>query len=212
MKLIFLHGLGQSSDDWQEVIDELSLSNTLSISLFSDVSQADSVNLNLLNEKLSALLDDLKEPYILCGLSLGGVFALQQAVRGKPLLKGIIVSAAQFESPNKILLSIQNLVFRLMPQRIFRSMNLTKKQLIELTNSARQLDLERDLRKVAIPTLIICGSKDWVNLAAAKKLSQIMNPSTLKIMPRGGHELNREQPKVFAKAISEWCQTPKQTR
>ncbi|MGM7637202.1 hypothetical protein [Bacillus sp. Hm123] len=48
MKLIFLHGLGQSSDDWQAVIDELPISNTLAISLFLGISQTDSVNLNRL--------------------------------------------------------------------------------------------------------------------------------------------------------------------
>lgn len=201
MKLVFLHGLGQSSDDWQAVIDELPLSNTLTIPLFTDISQADAVDLNRLNKKVSAILDDLNEPYILCGLSLGGILVLQQAIRKKPLLKGIVVSAAQFESPSKVILAIQNVIFRLMPKKSFQHMNLTKKQLFGLVNSIRYLNLKEDLSKATIPSLIMCGSKDRVNLSAARELSRLMNPSTLKIIPNGGHELNREQPKEFAKAI-----------
>ncbi|OZI10944.1 alpha/beta hydrolase [Bacillaceae bacterium SAS-127] len=204
MKLIFLHGLGQSSDDWQAVIDELPIANTSAISLFLGISQTDSVNLNALNRKVSAILDDLNEPYILCGLSLGSVLVLQQAIRQKPLLKGIVVSAAQFESPSKTLLTIQNLIFRLMPNRSFQNMNMTKAQVIELVNSMRQLKLKEDLSKVTIPSLIMCGSKDRVNLPATKELSLIMNQSTLKIISHGGHELNREQPREFAKAINDF--------
>lgn len=201
LKLIFLHGLGQSSAEWKDVLDELPLSNTLAISLFSGVSETDEVNLTTLNKKVSAILDDVNEPYILCGLSLGGILVLQQAIRKQPLLKGIVVSAAQFESPSKTIITIQNLIFRLMPKKSFQNMNLTKKQLIELVNSIRYLKLKEDLSKVTIPSLIMCGSKDRVNLSAAKNLSLLMNPSTLKIIPNGGHELNREQPKEFAKAI-----------
>ena len=202
MKLIFLHGLGQSPDDWQGVIDELPTSNTLSISLFSGISQTDSVDLNILNSKVSAILDELNEPYILCGLSLGSVLVLQQAIRKKIHLKGIVVSAAQFESPSKILLTIQNLLFLLMPKKSFQNMNVSKKQLIEVVNSMRLLKLKEDLSKVTIPSLIMCGSKDRVNLSASKKLSLIMKQSTLKIISNGGHELNREQPKEFAEAIN----------
>jgi len=204
MKLIFLHGLGQSADDWRDVINKLPTANTLAISLFSDISHTDSVNLNMLNKNVSAILDDLKEPYILCGLSLGSVLVLQQAIRKKPLLKGIIVSAGQFESPNKTLLTIQNLIFRLMPKKSFHNLNVTKRQIIELVNSLRYLKLKDELSKVTIPSLIICGSKDWINLSASKQLSKIMNHSSLKIISKGGHELNREQPGEFAKAINDF--------
>lgn len=204
MKLIFLHWLGQSTEDWRDVIDELPTANTLPISLFSGISNTDSVNLNILNKNVSAVLDDLNEPYILCGLSLGSVLVLQQAIRKKPLLKGIIVSAAQFESPNKILLTIQDLIFRLMPERSYRNMNITKRQIIELVHSLRYLKLKDELSKVTIPSLIICGSKDRINLSASKQLSKIMNQSSLKIISKGGHELNREQPGEFAKAINDF--------
>ncbi|WP_346217019.1 alpha/beta hydrolase [Caldifermentibacillus hisashii] len=196
--------MGQSTEDWRDVIDELPTANTLPISLFSGISNTDSVNLNILNKNVSAVLDDLNEPYILCGLSLGSVLVLQQAIRKKPLLKGIIVSAAQFESPNKILLTIQDLIFRLMPERSYRNMNITKRQIIELVHSLRYLKLKDELSKVTIPSLIICGSKDRINLSASKQLSKIMNQSSLKIIPNGGHELNREQPGEYAKAINEF--------
>jgi len=52
--------------------------------------------------------------------------------------------------------------------------------------------------------LIICGSKDWINLSASKQLSKIINQSSLKIISKGGHELNREQPGEFAKAINDF--------
>lgn len=202
MKLIFLHGLGQIPEDWETVMNEVKLSDTIAVPLFSDISQTDLIDLATLNKKLSAVLDDLNEPYLLCGLSLGGVLALQQATRKQPFLKGVIASGVQYKSPNKYLLTIQNLIFRLMPKKSFQNMNVTKKQLIGLVNSMRHLNLKEDLSNVTIPFLLMCGSKDRANLSAAKELSLIMNQSTLKIISNGGHELNREQPKEFANAIN----------
>ena len=204
MKLIFLHGLGQSPDDWQQVINELPISDTFSVELFSGIFQRDSVNLHVLNHKINTILAEVKEPFVLCGLSLGAVLALQQAIMKSPFLKGIVVSAPQFESPNTLLMTIQNIVFHFMPKKSFQNLGLTKKQLIELVNSMKSLNLKEEIHTVTIPTLILCGSKDRVNLSAAKELSSIMGNATLKIISNGSHELNRDRPKEFAKALEEF--------
>lgn len=204
MKLIFLHGLGQTPNAWQDIMEELPISNTMTVPLFSDVTPTDTVDLTILNKKLSAVLDNLSDPYILCGLSLGGVLALKQTIRKQPLLKGIIVSGAQFESPNRWLLTIQSLYFHLLPKKAFSNLGVTKKQMIEIANSTKQLQLRKELSKVSIPTLVICGSKDSINLSAAKELAMILPNSTLQIISGGGHELNREKPQEFAKVSTDF--------
>lgn len=202
MKLIFLHGLGQKPEDWQDVIKEVHVLDTLVLPLFSHITPKDSIDLQRMNDEVSRFLDNINEPYMLCGLSLGGVLALQQAIRKQPYLKGMIVSGAQYKPPNKYLISFQNIIFHFMPKKSFQRLNVTKTQLIDLVNSMSTLNLINDLKEVTIPFLIMCGSKDRVNLSAAKELSHILNNATLKILPNGGHELNLDQPKEFAKAIN----------
>lgn len=49
--------------------------------------------------------------------------------------------------------------------------------------------------------MIICGSKDKVNLKAAKQLATILHNATLRIINNGGHELNSTYPHEFAQEI-----------
>ena len=85
-KLIFLHGLGQTATDWQPVLSELQTTNTLSLSLFEDFSAQDRLDLERLHAALTRKMAVIDEPYILCGLSLGAVLALKQAIAAAPLL------------------------------------------------------------------------------------------------------------------------------
>lgn len=200
MKLILLHGLGQTIVSWHAVCEKLKEIDVVLYPLFHEINNSDELNLDVLNQQLSLFLRKINEPYILCGLSLGAVLTLQQAVQGSPLLKGFIVSAPQF-APNKFLLIIQTMVFKCLPKKTFDTIGITKKQAIYLMDSIKNLHLQQQLQVITLPAMIICGSKDKVNLKAAKQLATILHNATLRIINNGGHELNSTYPHEFAQEI-----------
>ncbi len=111
------------------------------------------------------------------------------------------MSAAQFEAPNHWLLAFQNTVFRFLPQKMLGDLGVTKKQLIQLTNSLKQLDLRAQLSQVSLPVLVICGQQDKVNRSASQELAEILPHASLHLIS-GKHELNKEQPAIFAQQIN----------
>ena len=73
MKLVFLHGLGQDAHSWQSVQDALSPLPSDSFAIFSYPSES----YQEAKERLTECLQQESEPFILVGLSLGGVLALE---------------------------------------------------------------------------------------------------------------------------------------
>ena len=91
MKLIFLHGLGQDAHSWQGVQDALSPLQSESFAIFSHPSESSQEA----KERLTEYLQQESEPFILVGLSLGGVLALDLSSRDLQQLKGLVRDAIQ---------------------------------------------------------------------------------------------------------------------
>ena len=56
---------------------------------------------------------------VLCGLSLGAVLALNYAIDHPNKVKALVLIAAQYKMPEK-LLKFQNMLFRFMPNTMFK--------------------------------------------------------------------------------------------
>lgn len=204
MKIIFLPGLGQDAAAWSKVIDNLNINlEPESLNLFSTIDDSTELTFELLHREITQKLQVIDEPYILCGLSLGAILALSSALDGNHLVKGLILSGAQFESPNKLLIDLQNLMFRFMPNKNFIELGITKKQMIAFCQSMKSLNLRPKLNQLNMPTAIICGTKDKANLPASKALHSEIRDSEIKVI-EGGHMLNEETPVAFAKIINEF--------
>ena len=83
MKLIFIHGLGQDAHSWQGVQDALSPLQSESFAIFSRPSES----YQEAKERLTEYLQQESEPFILVGLSLGGVLALELSSQDLPQLR-----------------------------------------------------------------------------------------------------------------------------
>ena len=69
MKTVFLHGLGQTAQDWKEVAQQLSISDVDCPELFS--STEDEISYSQILGDLEQRYLEVKEPLRICGLSLG---------------------------------------------------------------------------------------------------------------------------------------------
>ena len=201
MEIIFIQGLGQPASIWQPIQKRLRVPNRV-FDVFSGLTPEDPLTLPALNAKLSMDLQKYETPVILCGLSLGAVLTLMQLSQPATKIIGAFVSAPQYSPPNRLLMKAQDIMFRLQPDTAFADLGVTKTQVRALTDSLMQLDLRPALTDVAIPTTILCGSHDWANRGAAKRLKRLMPQSELTFLP-GGHELNRTQPERFATAVQQ---------
>lgn len=80
MKQIYLHGLGQTPDSWNQVIGQLETAEHSMCPNLAELIQGQEVTYQNLYAAFSAMCDAIEEDISLCGLSLGGVLALNYAI------------------------------------------------------------------------------------------------------------------------------------
>lgn len=200
MKLILLHGLGQTPAAWDALRMDLQASQVEAPSVFSG---ADGVlTYPKIYDRLEKRYGDEEAPLCLCGLSLGAVLALDFALRHREQVASLILCAPQYRVP-KWLIEVQNLMFRCMPSRAFADMGMSRGDMISLTRSMKTLDFTDRLKNLTCPVTILCGEKDTVNQKAAKELAALLPQAKLAILPNAGHEINRDNPKALAAILNE---------
>ena len=122
MKLIFLHGLGQSADSWKEVQDLLTDYPSEALELFlSGVGTYKEAK-----ERIYQRLTVETEPFVLIGLSLGAALALELSSYDLPNLQALVLSGCPLKLASNILFYIQLLIFKLLPKRIFEKQGADK--------------------------------------------------------------------------------------
>jgi len=194
MKLIFLHGLGQSADSWQEVQELLVDYPSEALELFpSGVATYQEAK-----ERIYQYLSKETEPFVLIGLSLGAVLALELSSYDLPNLQALVLSGCPLKLAGNIPFYIQLLIFKLLPKRTFEKQGADKSLLVGVSEELKTLDLREIAKNCPYPTLLICGSQDKPNLSSMKAIQELMPNSQFQIIPDGPHVLNRVKPKEFA--------------
>ena len=197
MKLIFLHGLGQSADSWKEVQELLVDYPSEALELFpSGVASYQEAK-----ERIYQYLSKETEPFVLIGLSLGAALALELSSYDLPNLQALVLSGCPLKVAGNILFYIQLLIFKLLPKRVFEKQGADKALMVRVSEELKTLDLTDISRTCSYPTLLICGSKDKPNLSSMRSLHKLISESQFQIIPDGPHVLNKEKPKEFAEQI-----------
>ena len=200
MKLVFLHGLGQDAHSWQSVQDALSPLPSDSFAIFSYPSES----YQEAKERLTECLQQESEPFILVGLSLGGVLALELSSQDLPHLKGLVLSGTQYKLKTNLLYRLQILLFRLLPKQVFEKQGANKQHMLQILTELKSLNLTDTAKTCQLPSLVICGSKDWANQASSKKLANLLPKGHYQEIADGGHLLNTQKPNELAQVIKEF--------
>ena len=197
MKLIFLHGLGQSADSWKEVQELLVDYPSEALELFpSGVATYQEAK-----ECIYQHLSEETEPFVLIGLSLGAALALELSSYDLPNLQALVLSGCPLKLAGNILFYIQLLIFKLLPKRVFEKQGADKSLMVGVSEELKTLDLTSIAGTCPYPTLLICGSKDKPNLSSMKALHRLLTNSQFQIIPDGPHVLNKEKPKEFVEKL-----------
>ena len=193
MKLIFLHGLGQSAESWKEVRNLLTDYPSEAIELFpSGVSSYQKAK-----ERVYQYLAQETEPFVLVGLSLGAALALELSSYDLPNLRALVLSGCPLKLSGNILFYLQLLIFKLLPKKVFEKQGADKTFIIGISKELKTLDLTAIAGTCPYPTLLICGSKDKPNLSSMKNLHILLKDSQFQIISDGPHVLNKVKPKEF---------------
>ncbi|MBP3663876.1 MAG: alpha/beta hydrolase [Tyzzerella sp.] len=199
-KTIFLHGLGQTSYCWSKTIENIGIEERAVCPNLSTLVQGRETNYENLYSAFSDICNEHSEKVNLCGLSLGGVLSLNYAIDHPDKVNSLILIAAQYKMPKK-LLSIQNTLFRFMPKSMFQEMGFRKEDFLVLCKTMMELDFSNSLNAVNSPVLIICGEKDSANKKASMELADRLTNAELCIVEGANHEINIEMPEKLAELI-----------
>ena len=153
-----------------------------------------------LYEKFSNYCNNFDEKLNLCGLSLGGILAIDYVKEHPDKVNSLILIGTPYKIP-KFLFKVQGLIFKVMPKSTFEKIGCEKKDFISLVNSMSNLDIEINLDKITCKTLILCGVKDNQNMESAKILNKSINNSSFKTIDNSSHEVNVDNPKELASII-----------
>lgn len=201
MKNILLHGLGQNEQSWNDVNIYLKENEieTICPNLF-DITKNTSKDYKMMYNAFSGFCNNQKEKLNICGLSLGGILALDFVKEYPEKVNSIILIGTPYKIP-KALFKLQGLMFHIMPKSTFEKMGCSKRDFIILVNSMGNLNIVKDLDKIKCESLIICGAKDNVNMESAKLLNENIKNSQFKVISNSSHEVNVDNPKELANVI-----------
>ena len=202
MKYLYLHGLGQKPDSWDRVIKETKVSDSSVCLSLAEMLEGKAATYGELYTAFSEECNCNKEndEIVLCGLSLGAVLALNYAIDHPDKVKALVLIAAQYKMPKK-LLKFQNMLFRFMPNAMFKQFEFKKADVISLCGTMAELDFRDSLCKVSCPVLIVCGEKDNANKKSSKELAGYLRNSCYRELLKTGHEVNIEAPEGLAAVL-----------
>ncbi len=199
MKQIYIHGLGQTPESWDETIRKLALQNSICPDL-GEMIRGKEVTYPNLYAAFSDLCDRADGKVDLCGLSLGSVLALHYATEHPDRVNSLVLIAAQYKMP-RMLLRFQNLFFHWMPESRFVQTGFGKAGFLRLCKTMMGLDFRKSLSKISCPVLVVCGEKDRANQRASAELAELLENAKMQIIGGAGHEVNVEAPEELAEIL-----------
>ena len=201
MKMIFLHGLGQTASSWNETIQAMDNQGEILCPNLADWLENKEASYETCYRALVGYCSQFDEPLALCGLSLGGVLALQYSLEHPDRVRAMALISTQYKMP-KTLLKIQNILFHFMPDKMFSQMGFQKQDFIRLCKSMIELDFENALPNIHCPVLVVCGEKDKPNQAATLQLGKRLPQAEVCLIPGAGHEANVDKPAQLGKELN----------
>ncbi|MFL5659976.1 MAG: alpha/beta fold hydrolase [Ktedonobacteraceae bacterium] len=232
--LVFIHGAGDSAHLWRLQLEQLqSEYQVYAIDLPGHGDRPDTLAAGATVQDYAQAIHQvivnelhLNRPTIV-GHSLGGAIALTMALEyGSELGKLILISTgarirvhpnlleAARTAPEQARLQLLGLsVAKTTASSVTQSVvkeqaqpgpNILYRDLI----ACNTFDCMTRLHEIALPTLIVCGSEDSATpVKYSHYLHEHIAGSTLRIIPKAGHYVPREQPEAVNEAIREWLRS-----
>ena len=200
---IFVHGSGHKATSWEKTISYMTNNEDIVCPNLSSILEGKEASYENLYSSFVKYCNEFDGQIHLCGLSLGGILALNFALDFPQKVKTLVLIGTPYKVP-KVAFRFQNIIFRFLPKSIFETMAFDKKNTFALGDTMKNLDFSDRVKNIKCPTLILCGKKDSANMESADYLSQNIRSAELKIIENTGHVVNEENPKALADILNEY--------
>ncbi len=200
---ILVHGSGHKATSWNKTISYMTNNEDIACPNLSSILEGRVASYENLYSSFVKYCNEIDGQIHLCGLSLGGILALNFALDFPQKVKTLVLIGTPYKVP-KMAFSFQNIIFRFLPKSIFETMAFDKKNTFALGDTMKNLDFSDRVKNIKCPTLILCGKKDSVNIKSAHYLSQNIKSAELKIIEDTSHVVNEENPKALAEILNEY--------
>lgn len=207
MKYILLHGLGQTSSSWNKTLDVMNDKWDIECPNLVDWLYNESSCYETLYKALERYCEQFDEPLSLCGLSLGGILAIQYSIEHSEKIDALVLIGTQYAMPKK-LLKIQNIMFQFMPKSMFSKMGFQKSDFISLCKSMIDLDFSYNLKDICCRVLVLCGEKDRANKTASIDIQKKIPHAKISIISGAGHEVNIDAPIKLGNELNDFFDCP----
>ena len=201
--LVLLHGLGTGPSGWRPQLE--AFPNAVAPRL----------------EDAEETLERTDAPFDLCGLSLGALVALRYASEHPGRVRRLVVCAGIAQLPwyfRGLQYGIAGVV------RVLPSARVRKGLVSGLPEEHRATALEeiahvdaaaasRTLRTAArfrlewlppMPTLVLCGERDRVNVKLSRRLAESLPDARFEIVPDARHVANLDNPEAFTRLLHDF--------
>ena len=202
-KVILIHGSGHKAASWNETVSRLDCRGDVLCPELSSLLMGKEASYPNLYASFADYCAQIRGPVHLCGLSLGGILAMNYAIDFPEQVKTLVLIGAPHKVP-KVTFGLQTMVFRFLPKSVFETMAFDKKNTFALGSSMKNLDFSGRVQKIRCPTLILCGEKDGANLKSARFLAGHIPGAELQIIENTGHVVNEENPSALAERLNEF--------
>lgn len=203
MKKILIHGSGHKADSWNKVTSYMNNDKDILCPNLSTILNGREASYDNVYSSFIEYCNKIDEKIDLCGLSLGGILALNYAIDYPNKVEKLVLIGTPHKVP-KVMFSIQNVIFKFLPKKLFETMAFNKRDTFILGNTMKKLDFSNRVQNVKCPTLVICGEKDNTNMKSAHYLAENIKSAKLEIMKNTGHIVNEENPKELSELLTEF--------
>lgn len=203
MKKIFVHGSGHRAASWNETVKNMKCGEDILCSDLAAVLNGKEAVYANLYASVTEYCNRVDGQIDLCGISLGGILALNYAIDFPKKVSSLILIGTPHKVP-KAMFAIQNIIFKFLPESVFENMAMNKRDTFLLGNSMKNLDFSNSVQNVKCPALIICGEKDRANMKSAHYLAEHIMGAKEEIIEHAGHVVNEENPQRLAWILDEF--------
>ena len=198
LPVLFVHGLGQTPQSWQDQVVALPIGTTMLAPWVrgmrpgtKDVFDVDAAVGDLVLALDARGIDRAQ----VCGNGLGAVLAARLAAR-HPHRVGRVVLAHGFVGLSPMAIRLRQLAIKALPASSFAEAAVVKERLLAALGALRSLDLRGDLARIDAPTLVLVGRRDARGLKSARQVGALIAGAQV-IELDGGAQLNTEAPEEF---------------
>ena len=134
--IILIHGFGHQAASWRETVSHLNHKEDVLCPELASLLAGKAASYPNLYAAFAEYCARIGGPVHLCGLSLGGILALNYALDSPGSVKTLVLIGTPHKVP-KAAFTLQNVVFRLLPRAMFASMAFEKEDTFALGNSMK---------------------------------------------------------------------------